>query len=49
MLLLGALNSTPVWYRPSKGGLDAIVDEFVAIFGVSPSRRGTAARRRSRR
>jgi len=49
MLLLGALNSTPVWFRPSKGGLDAIVDEFVAIFGVGRPRRSTPVRRRTRR
>jgi hypothetical protein len=49
MLLLGALNSTPVWYRPSRGGLDAIVSEFVTIFGVGPSRHSTPARRRSKR
>jgi TetR/AcrR family transcriptional regulator, cholesterol catabolism regulator len=49
MLLLGALNSTPVWYRPSKGKLDPVIDEFVAIFGVSPSRPSTPARRRPKR
>ncbi len=49
MLLLGALNSTPVWYRPSKGALDAIVDEFVAIFGAALSRRSVPTRRRSKR
>jgi AcrR family transcriptional regulator len=49
MLLLGALNCTPVWYRPSKGGLEAIVDEFVAVFGVGPSRRSMPDRRRSAR
>lgn len=49
VLLLGALNSTPVWFRPSKGRLDAIVDEIVAIFGASQFRRSTPARRRSKR
>jgi AcrR family transcriptional regulator len=49
MLLLGALNSTPIWYRPSKGGLDAIVDEFVAIFGVGLFRRSAPAPRKSKR
>jgi len=34
ILLLGALNATPIWYRPSRQGLDKIVDEFVAIFGA---------------
>ena len=42
VLLLGALNATPTWYRQSKQGLDAIVDEFVAIFGISSSPAGTS-------
>ena len=37
MLLLGALNSTPIWYRRSSGSMDAIVDEFVAVFGIGPA------------
>ena len=45
---LGALNWTPVWYRPSSGGLDAIVDEFVASFGVGASRRSPKPRGRSK-
>jgi len=49
MLLLGALNSAPVWYRPAKGGLEGIVDEFVAIFGIGPPRRSMSTRRRSKR
>jgi AcrR family transcriptional regulator len=48
MLLIGALNWTPVWYRPSRGGLDAIVDEFVASFGVGASRPSPKPRRRSK-
>jgi len=48
MLLIGALNWTPVWYRPSRGGLDPIVDEFVASFGVGASRRSPKPRRRSK-
>lgn len=48
MLLIGALNWTPVWYRPSRGGLDAIVDEFVASFGVGTSRPSHKPRRRSK-
>lgn len=48
-LLLGALNSAPIWYRPSKGGLDPIVDEIVAIFcGGSPAR-NVGSRRRSKK
>lgn len=46
MLLIGALNSTPNWYRPSKGGLDAIVDEFVAVFGAAAPRRSPSKSRR---
>jgi len=49
ILLLGALNSTPVWYRPSKGGLDAIVDEFVAVFGTGKPSPDPVVRRRSRK
>jgi AcrR family transcriptional regulator len=48
MLLLGALNATPIWYRRSHGGLDAIVDEFVAVFGIGPSGVDAKPRRRSR-
>jgi AcrR family transcriptional regulator len=48
MLLLGALNATPIWYRRSHGGLDAIVDEFVAVFGIGPSGADAKPRRRSR-
>lgn len=49
MLLLGALNSTPVWYRRSSGGLDTIVDEFVAVFGSDSSGSNAKPRRRSSR
>ncbi|MBR1203000.1 MULTISPECIES: TetR/AcrR family transcriptional regulator [unclassified Bradyrhizobium] len=49
MLLLGALNATPIWYRRPRGGLDAIVDEFVAVFGIAPSGTDTKPRRRSKR
>lgn len=49
ILLLGALNSTPVWYRPTKGGLDQIVDEFVAVFGVGQPPRDLAVRRRTKK
>lgn len=38
LLLIGALNWTPVWYRPSRGSLKAIVDEFVACFGKHSKR-----------
>jgi AcrR family transcriptional regulator len=48
MLLLGALNATPIWYRRSHGDLDAIVDEFVAVFGIGPSGADAIPRRRSR-
>lgn len=46
MLLLGALNATPIWYRRPSGSLDAIVDEFVAVFGIVPSSTDTKLRRR---
>ena len=46
MLLLGALNATPIWYRRSSGSLDAIVDEFVAVFGIGPSGADSKPRRR---
>jgi AcrR family transcriptional regulator len=36
LLLLGALNATPNWYRPSKLGLEQIIDEFMTIFGPPP-------------
>ncbi|MFG1275179.1 TetR/AcrR family transcriptional regulator [Xanthobacter flavus] len=39
LLLIGALNWTPVWYRGSIGGLDPVVDEMVASFGIQPTRR----------
>ena len=39
LLLIGALNWTPVWYRGSIGGLDPVVDELVASFGIKPARR----------
>jgi AcrR family transcriptional regulator len=48
MLLLGALNATPIWYRRAHGGLDAIVDEVVAVFGIGPSGAEAKPRRRSR-
>lgn len=46
MLLLGALNSTPIWYRRARGDLDAIVDEFIAVFGVAST--GTSGNSRQR-
>lgn len=39
LLLIGALNWTPVWYRGSVGGLDPVVNEMVASFGIQPTRR----------
>jgi len=39
LLLIGALNWTPVWYRGALGGLDPVVDEFMASFGVGSPRR----------
>ena len=33
LLLIGALNWTPVWYRRLGGSLDHIVDAFMAAFG----------------
>lgn len=33
LLLIGALNWTPVWYRRLGGSLDNIVDAFMAAFG----------------
>ncbi|MCC8966257.1 TetR/AcrR family transcriptional regulator [Bradyrhizobium sp. Pear76] len=49
MLLMGALNATPIWYRPSSGRLDAIVDEFVASFGAGMTGAGPEPQRRSKR
>ncbi len=49
MLLMGALNWTPVWYRPSRGGLDAIVDELVASCGAGVHRRSAKPGRRATR
>lgn len=49
MLLLGALNSTPIWYRRARGDLNAIIDEFVAVFGVTSSGASGNSRRRPTR
>ncbi|MFX8008197.1 hypothetical protein ABTK85_19355, partial [Acinetobacter baumannii] len=37
LMLIGALNWTPVWYRKSAGSLDGIVNEYLASFGLSPT------------
>lgn len=37
LMLIGALNWTPVWYRESAGSLDGIVNEYLASFGLSPN------------
>lgn len=37
LMLIGALNWTPVWYRKSAGSLDDIVNEYLASFGLSPN------------
>lgn len=39
LLLIGALNWTPVWYRGPSDGLDPVVDELMASFGIQPPRR----------
>lgn len=37
LLLIGALNWVPVWYRGSVAGLGPVVNEIVACFGIGPS------------